>query len=142
MALTIRNGQFVDESGNVVKPEFGNREMIDALKKATEPTENNDEYVDNLPPLARELAIGAEIAFCVFRIGEIIKLDDRRKENTINYLIDLATGYSEYKAHEEEIIELLECIAKNQKRLGESNKDTLKVLRQFKKEMKKHPIEK
>jgi transcription elongation factor Elf1 len=32
MALTIRNGQFVDESGNVVKPEFGNPAQVSALK--------------------------------------------------------------------------------------------------------------
>lgn len=39
MALKIRNGQFVDESGNVVKPEFGNREMILAFNKLQQKAE-------------------------------------------------------------------------------------------------------
>lgn len=33
MSITIKNGQFIDESGKVVKPEFGNREHILAIKK-------------------------------------------------------------------------------------------------------------
>lgn len=57
MSITIKNGQFIDESGKVVKPEFGNREQINALK-----TTLGDAYYDKNAKMPSEKVLEGELS--------------------------------------------------------------------------------